>query len=46
MVEIGLAIVFVGLLLWAGKYLYPAIQLASELKAMYKSQGYWFPDEW
>lgn len=46
MIEIGLVVVFIGFLVFVGKYLYPAVQLANELKTTYKEKGYWFPEEW
>ena len=46
MLEIGLGVVFVSLLVLVGKYIYPAVQLANELKTTYRAKGYWFPEEW
>ena len=46
MIEIGFGIMFVSFIVFMAKFIYPAIRLANELKATYKNQGYYFPEEW
>ena len=46
MIEIGLGVLFVGLMICMIRYIYPAVKLANELKADYKFKGYRFPEEW
>lgn len=46
MIEIGFGIVFVGFMIWVGRYVYLATILASELKKRYQDRGYYFPEDW
>jgi hypothetical protein len=46
MIEIGVGIIFVGFMVWVGRYVYLAARITNELKKRYQDRGYYFPEDW
>ena len=46
MIEVGVGVIFVGFMIWMGRYVYLAAILANELRRTFMDKGYYFPEDW
>jgi len=46
MIEVGVGVIFVGFMVWMGRYVYLAALLANKLRRAFMDKGYYFPEDW